>query len=41
VSFVDRATAAGFVKPQHRRLLAVSGDVAELLDGFRQRPALP
>jgi len=33
-SFMDRATAAGFVKPQHRRLLAVSEDVGELLDGF-------
>jgi len=34
VSFMDRATAAGFVKPRHRRLLAVSEDVGELLDGF-------
>ena len=37
VAFMDRATAAGFVKPQHRRLLAVSGDVGELLDGFRRQ----
>jgi len=37
VAFVDRATAAGFVKPQHRQLLAVSDDVGELLDGFGAR----
>jgi uncharacterized protein (TIGR00730 family) len=34
VAFLERATAAGFVKPQHRRMLAVSADVGELLDGF-------
>ena len=34
VAFLDRATAAGFVKPPHRALLAVSADVGELLDGF-------
>lgn len=41
VSFVDRATAAGFVKPQHRQLLTVSEDVGELLDGFRRWPSPP
>jgi hypothetical protein len=41
VSFLERATVAGFVKPRHRQLLAVSDDVAELLDGFRQRRPLP
>jgi len=40
VSFADRATAAGFIRPQHRQLLTVSDDVGELLDGFR-RPQLP
>lgn len=39
VSFVERATAAGFMKPQHRQMLAVSDSVGELLDGFtRPRP---
>ena len=41
LAFVDRATAAGFIKPQHRQLLAVSGDVGELLDGFRLRRPPP
>ena len=36
VAFMDRATDAGFIKPRHRRLLAVSADVGELLDGFRR-----
>jgi predicted Rossmann-fold nucleotide-binding protein len=34
VAFLDRATAAGFVKPPHRALIAVSADVGDLLDGF-------
>jgi len=34
LAFLDRATAAGFMQPRHRQLLAASGDVAELLDGF-------
>jgi hypothetical protein len=33
-AFADRAVASGFVKPQHRAMLAVSADVGELLDGF-------
>jgi uncharacterized protein (TIGR00730 family) len=41
VAFVDRATAAGFVKPQHRKLLSVSDDVGELLDGFRRQSSPP
>jgi hypothetical protein len=39
VAFLERATAAGFMKPQHRQMLAVSDSVGELLDGFtRPRP---
>ena len=34
VAFMDRATAAGFVKPRHRAMLTVSADVGELLDGL-------
>ena len=34
LAFLDRATAAGFMQPRHRQMLAASGDVAELLDGF-------
>jgi hypothetical protein len=34
VRFLDGATAAGFVRPQHRRMLAVSADVRELFAGF-------
>ena len=34
VEFLDRAAATGFIKPQHRRLLAASADLGELLDGF-------
>jgi predicted Rossmann-fold nucleotide-binding protein len=41
VSFIERATAAGFVKPQHRQWLSVSDDVGELLDGFRRRSSPP
>lgn len=41
VAFVARATAAGFIKPQHRRLLAVSDSVGELLDGFMRPPPQP
>jgi uncharacterized protein (TIGR00730 family) len=41
VALMDRATAAGFVRPQHRQLLAVSGDVGELLEGFRRQRLLP
>jgi uncharacterized protein (TIGR00730 family) len=41
VAFVERATAAGFVKPQHRQLLSVSDDVGELLDRFRRPPSSP
>jgi uncharacterized protein (TIGR00730 family) len=43
LAFLDRALASGFMKPQHRDMLAVSADVGELLDGFaagpRGRPA--
>jgi len=41
LDLMDRATAAGFVRPRHRQLLAVSGDVVELLDGFRRRRQPP
>jgi uncharacterized protein (TIGR00730 family) len=41
VSFLERATVAGFVKPQHRGLLAVSDDVGALLDALRQRRPFP
>ena len=41
VSFIERATAAGFVKPKHRQWLSVSDDVGELLDGFRRPPSPP
>jgi uncharacterized protein (TIGR00730 family) len=41
VSFIERATAEGFVKPQHRQWLSVSDDVGELLDGFRRRSSPP
>jgi uncharacterized protein (TIGR00730 family) len=34
VEFLDRAAAAGFIKLQHRRLLAASADLGELLEGF-------
>jgi uncharacterized protein (TIGR00730 family) len=34
VAWLDHATAAGFVREQHRALLAVSESVEELLDGF-------
>ena len=40
-AFIERATAAGFVKPQHRRWLSVSDDVGELLDRLRQQPSSP
>jgi hypothetical protein len=43
LAFVDRALASGFMKQQHRDMLAVSADVGELLDRFeasvRGRPA--
>lgn len=40
VAFLDRAAAEGFMKPQHRELLAVSDDVVLLFDGFaRVAPA--
>lgn len=42
VAFLGRAMAAGFMKPQHRQMLAVSENVEELLDGFmppRRSPA--
>ncbi|MDZ7732835.1 MAG: TIGR00730 family Rossman fold protein [Acidimicrobiia bacterium] len=32
VSFLDRATDEGFIKPQHRRLLHVGADASRLLD---------
>jgi hypothetical protein len=34
VAFLDRATASGFMKPQHRALLAVGTDPARLLDAL-------
>jgi uncharacterized protein (TIGR00730 family) len=34
LAFVERATATGFIKPEHRRLLAAAVDVGELLDRF-------
>jgi hypothetical protein len=37
LAFVDRALASGFMKPQHRDMLAASADVGELLDGFEAR----
>ena len=38
VAFLDRAVGAGFVKPQHRGMLAASADVGELLDWLAMRP---
>jgi uncharacterized protein (TIGR00730 family) len=37
VAFLDRATASGFMKPQHRALLAVGTDPERLLDALMQR----
>jgi uncharacterized protein (TIGR00730 family) len=37
VAFLDRAVEAGFVKPQHRELLAASADPGELLDWLARR----
>ena len=37
VGFLERAVMSGFVRPQHRAMLAVSADVVELLDGFEAR----
>ena len=37
VAFLDRAVEAGFVKPQHRGLLAASADAGELLDWLAMR----
>jgi uncharacterized protein (TIGR00730 family) len=37
VAFLDRAVEAGFVKPQHRELLAASADAGELLDWLATR----
>ena len=34
VAFLDRATASGFMKPQHRALLAVGTDPERLLDSI-------
>jgi hypothetical protein len=34
VAFLDRATASGFMKPQHRALLAVGTDPVRLLDAL-------
>jgi uncharacterized protein (TIGR00730 family) len=34
VAFLDRATASGFMKPQHRALLAVGTDPERLLDAI-------
>lgn len=34
IRFVDRATATGFIKPESRSALRVSGNVAELLDAL-------
>ena len=34
VAFLDRATASGFMKPQHRALLAVGTDPERLLDAL-------
>ena len=34
VAFLDRATASGFMKPQHRALLAVGSDPERLLDAL-------
>src|SRR5512139_1096439 len=35
VAFMDRATAAGFVKPRHRALLTVGDRAVELLDALQ------
>jgi uncharacterized protein (TIGR00730 family) len=37
VAFLDRATAAGFLKPQHRELLTAATGVDELLDRLASR----
>jgi hypothetical protein len=34
VAFLDRATASGFMKPQHRALLSVGADPERLLDSI-------
>src|SRR6266568_3145248 len=34
VSFLDQAVAHGFVKPDHRRIVQVAGDMDALLDLF-------
>ncbi|HQR23248.1 MAG TPA: TIGR00730 family Rossman fold protein [Steroidobacteraceae bacterium] len=34
VAYLDHAVASGFLKPQHRALLHVSGDPVELLDAL-------
>jgi hypothetical protein len=34
VAFFDQAVAAGFLRPEHRRLLAVAREPGALLDGF-------
>jgi uncharacterized protein (TIGR00730 family) len=34
VTFFDRAVAEGFLRPEHRRLMIVAGDVDTLLDRF-------
>jgi uncharacterized protein (TIGR00730 family) len=39
IAFLDDATAQGFIKPQHRSLLATSRSVPELLDLLESRLA--
>jgi len=39
VAFLDRAAAAGFMKPQHRALLQVSTDLDRLLDALSHAAA--
>src|SRR5512146_1382593 len=34
IAFLDHATAEGFIRPEHRRLLTVADDPAALLDRF-------
>lgn len=38
LAFLDRAVAAGFLRPEHRRLLHAGDDVAAVLDAMVRRP---
>ena len=42
IAWLDHATAEGFIRPQHRAVIAVETDAARLLDAFAdyRAPAL-